>query len=433
MKLDARCVATQILTQVMGQKRSLSECLQAVPLEDKREQALTQALCYGVLRWLPRLQALLTQLVSKPLKAKDLDVQVLLLLGLYQHLYLRIPAHAATAATVNVTHNLNKPWARGLVNAVLRNFQRQQAQLLTQIDNEPAVRLAHPQWLLTQLHTQWPQHWQAIANANNAHPPLTLRVNRRCLSRQQYQDCLHQANISATVTPDTDSGLTLAQAVDVNQLPGFNQGWVSVQDGAAQLAAPLLTVPPGARVLDACAAPGGKTAHLLEYYDDIKALWALDHQPERVQRLKATLQRLKLTATVHCADASQPQQWWDGQPFERILLDAPCSASGVIRRHPDIKYLRQLADLQSLAQQQQQLLKRLWPLLAPGGHLLYVTCSVLAQENQVQIEGFLSQQPQAQEVNLTVDWGHACVHGRQILPGDANLDGFYYACLCKTA
>lgn len=434
MKLpqDARFVATQVLTQVMGQQRSLTECLQAVPLEQPRDRALAQALCYGVLRWLPRLQALLKKLLHKPLKAKDSDIHILLLLGLYQHLYLRIPPHAATAATVNVTQNLNKPWARGLVNAVLRNFQRQQTQLLTQIDSEPAIRFAHPSWLLTQLQDQWPHHWQAIVNANNTHPPLTLRVNRRCLSRQHYQDYLQQANMTAAATPYTDSGLTLTQAVDVDQLPGFAQGWVSVQDGAAQLAAPLLNVPPGARVLDACAAPGGKTAHLLEHYD-IPTLWALDHQPERVQRLNATLQRLKLTATVHCADASQPQSWWDGQPFERILLDSPCSATGVIRRHPDIKYLRQPSDITALAQQQYQLLKQLWSVLAPGGQLLYVTCSVLAQENQLQIERFLSQHPQAQELKLTVDWGHPCSHGRQILPGDANLDGFYYACLYKTA
>jgi len=379
--MDARSVATQILTDVIGHKRSLSDCLdiQLDSLNDGRDRALAQALCYGVLRWLPRLQTLLRCLLRKPLNAQDCDIQVLLLIGLYQHLYLRIPPHAATAATVEVTRRLKKPWATPLVNAILRNFQRQRNVLLNQVDKQINAKLAHPPWLLERLQADWPAFWETIVEANNTHPPLTLRVNTRCLSRDAYLDILQEAQIAATPTAYTEVGLilvaedeiinpTLANSSQQGErtedgklakklletntppfnrekknsifnLPGFTQGWISVQDGAAQLAASLLDVPAGARVLDACAAPGGKTAHLLEHYE-IDTLLALDNKPERVQKLANTLQRLHLSAQVRCADVTQPDTWWDGQAFDRILLDVPCSGSGIIRRHPDIKYLR---------------------------------------------------------------------------------------------
>jgi 16S rRNA (cytosine967-C5)-methyltransferase len=466
--MDARSVATQILTDVIGHKRSLSDCLsiQLDTLKDGRDRALAQALCYGVLRWLPRLQILLRQLLRKPLKGQDTDIQVLLLIGLYQHLYLRIPPHAATAATVEVTRQLKKSWATPLVNAILRNFQRQRHVLLKQVDKQINAKLAHPPWLLERLQAEWPAFWETIVEANNTHPPLTLRVNTRQISREAYQLLLQQAQMTAIPTAYTETGLTLlTQEKDVNNekqptcepseeskltelletntpcdiqekknnilnLPGFTQGWISVQDGAAQLAASLLDVPAGARVLDACAAPGGKTAHLLERYE-IGTLLALDNQRERVERLANTLQRLQLSAQVCCADVSQPDKWWDGHPFDRILLDVPCSGSGVIRRHPDIKYLRKPRDIKTLAAQQKRLLEALWPLLKSGGQLLYVTCSVFAEENHLQIKRFLADNKNAQEIKLAVNWGHALPNGRQILPGEDNLDGFYYACLCK--
>ena len=438
--MDARTVATQILTQVIGQQRSLSDCLekQLSRLNETRERALAQALCYGVLRWLPRLQAILNSLLTKPLKAKDCDIQVLLLLGLYQHLYLRIPAHAATAATVNVTRTLKKTWATGLVNAVLRNFQRQGEALLTRVDADLSAKLAHPSWLLERLQVDWPSQWEAVTHANNSHPPLTLRVNTRCLSREAYFEHLQKANIRGFPTLHTDCGITLETTPSgltgteggISNLPGFTQGWVSVQDGAAQLAATLLDVPPGTRVLDACAAPGGKAAHLLERYQ-IGTLLALDNQPARLQKLADTLRRLNLSAELRCADAAQPETWWNGQAFERILLDVPCSGSGVIRRHSDIKYLRQPGDIATLAAQQARLLEALWPLLVPSGKLLYVTCSIFAEENHLQIKNFLATHPDADEIVLVADWGHALPIGRQILPGENNLDGFYYACLAK--
>jgi 16S rRNA (cytosine967-C5)-methyltransferase len=429
--MDARSTATQILTQVIGHRRSLSDCLDTYlkNLNDARERALAQALCYGVLRWLPRLQALLQRLLRKPLKAKDCDIQALLLIGLYQILYLRTPSHA-TAAIVNVTRQLQKPWATGLINAILRNFQRQREQLLISIDVDISVKLAHPRWLLKRLQTDWPSQWETIAAANNAHPPMTLRVNARVMSREAYFKHLVKANIAATPTPYTNCGITLEHPIDVQQLPGFSQGWLSVQDGAAQLAAPLLEVPVGARVLDACAAPGGKTAHLLECYE-IGTLLALDNQPARVQKLYDTLQRLHLSAQLRCADANQPDTWWDGEPFDCILLDAPCSGSGVIRRHSDIKYLRQPSDIATLAAQQARLLKMLWPLLKPDGKLLYVTCSIFAEENYLLIQDFLATHADAIEIKLVADWGYVQKHGRQILPGENNLDGFYYACLSK--
>ncbi len=426
--MDARSVATQILTQVIAHRRSLSDCLTLSHLKDSRERALAQALCYGVLRWQPRLQAILDVLLRKPFKDKDYDIQSLLLIGLYQHLYLRIPPHAATAATVDVTRTLKKPWATGLVNGVLRNFQRQGEALLAKVDKNINVKLAHPPWIIKALQKNWPSQWQSIAEANNSHPPMSLRVNARAISRDDY---LLSLESKASALADTDNGISLEQPIDVQRLPGFNQGWVSVQDGAAQLAAELLDVPTGARVLDACAAPGGKMAHLLERYD-VGTLLAIDNQAARVSLLTETLQRLQLSAQVRCADASQPDKWWDGQTFDRILLDAPCTGSGVIRRHPDIKYLRQANDIVTLAAQQQRLLKALWPLLAPGGKLLYVTCSIFAEENHLQIQNFLKTHTDAIETVLVADWGHAQQYGRQILPGENNLDGFYYACLSKT-
>ncbi len=416
--MNARSVATKVLTQVIKNKRSLSECLDLSSLNDSRERALAQELCYGVLRWLPRLQAILKILVKKKFRNKDIDIEVLLLIGLYQHIYLRIPPHAATSATVEVTKLLKKTWATSLVNAVLRNFQRQQID----IDH-----LAHPEWLLEYLKKDWPTKWQDIAKANNIHPPFSLRVNSRIMSRDAYLKYLEQAEIIA----DTEHGITLSKAVDVQSLPGFAEGWVSVQDGAAQFAAGLLDVPNGARVLDACAAPGGKSAHLLEMYD-ISTLVALDNQANRVKILTESLDRLGFKNTkIYCADAAKPESWWDGEAFDRILLDAPCSGSGVIRRHPDIKYLRQKNDIMKLAAQQKRLLEALWSLLIPGGKLLYVTCSIFAEENYLQIQQFLNTHLDAEENKLAVHWGYEQPVGRQILPGESQLDGFYYACLSK--
>ncbi len=394
------------------------------------ERALTQELSYGVLRYYPRLAYLATRLLNKPLKRKDLDVQQLILIGLYQLIYLKVPAHAAVAETVAATRLLGKDWAAGLVNALLRGFQRGAAQLLAMADADPVARYAHPHWWLTQLQDDWPAHWQDILDANNQRPPMTLRVNVRRGSRDDYAALLQATGSFAHPTPLAPQALTLEKPVDVAQLPGFGDGVVSVQDTAAQLAAPLLDLAPGQRVLDACSAPGGKTAHLLESEPLLK-VQALDSDAHRLTRVADTLDRLQLAAELCHGDAANPQDWWDGKPFDRILLDAPCSGSGVIRRHPDIKLLRTAQDIVTLAQQQRRLLDALWPLLAQGGILLYATCSVLMAENQHNLARFLVTHADAREQPIETDWGHAQTPGRQLLPGEHGSDGFYYARLLK--
>jgi len=383
-----------------------------------------------VLRYYPRLAYLAAQLLKKPLKRKDLDVQHLILIGLYQLIYLKVPAHAAVAETVAATRLLGKDWAAGLVNALLRGFQRGAELLLAQADADPVARYAHPRWWLTQLQSDWPAHWQNILEANNQRPPMTLRVNAQRGSRDDYAAQLLAAGIVARPALQAPQALTLEKPVDVAQLPGFSDGTVSVQDAAAQLAAPLLDLAPGQRVLDACAAPGGKTAHLLESEPRLH-VQALDSDAQRLTRVQETMERLQLTADLRHGDAARPQDWWDGQPFERILLDAPCSGSGVIRRHPDIKLLRTAQDIVTLAQQQQRLLDALWPLLAQGGILLYATCSVLMAENQNNLAQFLAVHTDAREQPIAADWGHIQTPGRQLLPGENGMDGFYYARLMK--
>ena len=430
--MDVRTAAAHALDAVMRQGRSLSTVLPA--WQEKihpKDRALLQELCYGVLRWYPRLDALAAQLLEKPFKAKDSDVHALILLGLYQMFYLRVPDHAAVSATVAVTNSLKKPWARGLVNAVLRNFQRQHEALLAALDDDPVSRWAHPHWLIEKLRAAYPEQWQAVLEANNQHPPLVLRINHAKARRDDYRQQLLANGIESEPTPYSEDGLILTRAVDVESLPGFAEGKVSVQDSAAQLAAELLAAQPGERILDACAAPGGKTAHVLERQPTVQMV-ALDQDAARLERLHENLQRLQLSATVIIGDAAEPQSWWDGQLFDRIMLDAPCSATGVIRRHPDIKLLRRSEDITQLAELQGRILRALWPLLKPGGVLLYITCSVLPQENVRQLLSFCRDQDDAHEEPLSsAEWGMAQAIGRQILPGQAGMDGFYYACLRK--
>lgn len=428
---DARSAAAKVIDQVLSEGRSLAgalpPALASVPPADR---GLTQELCYGTLRWAPRLEALAGKLLDKPLRARDSDVHALLLVGLYQLLYLSVPPHAAVSLTVEATARLKKDWARGLLNGVLRRLQREQEELLAAVDTSEAAALAHPAWLLARFEQDWPQQWRDIAGANNERPPMTLRVNRRHGSREQYLERLHQAGIDAVAAPHAPDAITLDGAVGVERLPGFAAGDVSVQDAAAQLAAGLLQLAPGQRVLDACAAPGGKTGHMLETCPDIELL-ALDSEAERLQRVAENLTRLQLKAELRAGDAGDPPAWWDGRLFDRILLDAPCSGSGVIRRHPDIKTLRRPEDITALAAQQARLLHALWPLLAPGGILVYATCSILTAENAGQVTAFLRDGAQAAELPITAAWGQATAAGRQILPGENGMDGFYYAALRK--
>jgi len=429
--MDARSAAARIVAQVL-EGRSLSAVLapglEGLPPE---ERGLAQELCYGALRWGPRLQALADRLLRKPVRDRDRDVLALLWIGLYQLLYTRVPEYAAVDGTVAATRLLKKPWAAALVNAVLRGFQKQRDALLAALDGDETSATAHPAWWLKCLREGRPADWRAIVAANNERPPMTLRVNRLRSSREEYLRMLVEAGLQGAPAPHTDYGIVLERPVDVAQLPGFHEGLVSVQDAAAQQAAPLLNPRPGERVLDACAAPGGKTCHVLELQPALADMVAVDNDEARMARVRGNLTRLGLRARLVVEDVAAVQRWWNGVPFDRILLDAPCSGSGVIRRHPDIKYLRRPADIAVLAAEQRRLLAALWPLVKRGGMLLYAACSVLPEEDERQVQGFLAQHADAREEPPAVAWGQAASCGRLILPGAAGMDGFYYACLKK--
>lgn len=434
LNTNIRCVAAQVIQEVIAQGHSLSKVFPpALARVETREQGLLHELCYGTLRWYPGLQCLLERLLDKPLKPHQSDVQALLLLGLYQLLHLRVPAYAAVSEVVSATRQMGKGKAAGLVNAVLRNFQRRHASWLKILAQDETWCHAHPGWLLHRFQTDWPHHWQAVVQANNSRPPYTLRVNLAKLSRQRYLQILATENIEAEAEVSNAAGIRVAKTLPVTRLPGFLEGWVSVQDSAAQLAVGLLHLAPGLRVLDACAAPGGKTCHALESEPNLGYLLALDSETERLSRLQENLGRLDLNAHSLVGDAYIPETWWDGQYYDRILLDAPCSGTGVIRRHPDIKILRRGTDIRSLAKQQLALLEALWPLLSPGGMLIYATCSILKQENEDVIIHFLANRHDAQEQPIVAPWGQTGKCGRQVLPGELGMDGAYYACLVKNA
>ncbi len=346
-------------------------------------------------------------------------------MGLLQLQELRIPPHAAVSATVDAAALLGQRAAAGLVNAVLRRFQRERAPLALAMERVSEARFSHPLWLIEALRQDWPEDWSRVLDGNNAAPPLWLRVNLRRTSRAAYLDALAGAGIAATPDEAVHSAVCLATAVPVESLPGFATGEVSVQDVAAQRAAGLLDLRPGQRVLDACAAPGGKTGHILETCGDLSDVWAVDRDPRRLAKVADNLRRLELSARLVAGDATAPSDWWDGRPFDRILLDAPCSAVGVIRRHPDIKVLRRPEDVERVVQLQAELLRALWGLLAPGGRLLYATCTVLKRENDEQIGAFRRAAPDL------LPRGEDATGRWQNLPGEAAGDGFYYAWLLK--
>ncbi|VVQ23799.1 Ribosomal RNA small subunit methyltransferase B [Pseudomonas fluorescens] len=432
--MNPRLAAAKALAAVLSGKASLNSSLptQMDKVED-RDRGFTQDLAFGTARWQPRLSALAAKLLQKPFKAADADVEALLLVGLYQLLYTRVPAHAAIGETVGCADKLKKPWAKALLNAVLRNAQRESETIFAELERDPVVRTAHPRWLQKSLKAFWPEQWEAICAANNAHPPMILRVNRRHHTRDVYLGLLTEAGIAATACVYSRDGIVLDAAADVRSLPGFAEGWISVQDEAAQLAADLLDLAPGQRVLDACCAPGGKTCHILEAEPKLAGVVAVDLEAKRLVRVRENLERLKLSAELIAADGRDTQAWWDGKPFQRILLDAPCSATGVIRRHPDIKLTRQPDDIAALALLQGELLDAMWKTLEVGGILLYATCSTLPTENTEVIEAFLARTPGARELDLATAAGIKQPHGRQLLAQEGGHDGFYYAKLIKIA
>lgn len=428
---NTRLIAARIIEQV-GTGRSLSDCFESTltNIKDPRDRAFVQAVCYGICRLYTRLDVILSQLLQKPMNSKDGDVHALLLVGLYQLIAMRVPDYAAVTETVNATTNLKKSWARGFVNAILRSYLRQRDELEAFINEDDEATYLHPDWWISLTRKSWPDQWEAVLDASNQHPPFALRVNQQQLSREQYLEKLTSQEMATQVIAETKNGFILNDPIQVEELPDFAAGAVSVQDGAAQLAAELLNVQEGQHVLDACAAPGGKLTHLLECVPTISVV-AVEKDKARINSIAENLQRLKLNAEIKCADAAKLESWWDGKLFDRILLDAPCSASGVVRRHPDIKLLRQPGDIKTLAKEQLRLLNALWQTLAPGGKLLYATCSIFPEENVETIRQFLASHSDVKEEKINATWGMPCEFGRQILPGMHEMDGFYYALLCK--
>ncbi len=428
---NTRLTAVRILTSVVKDGKSLSDLLRkAQETLDARDAGLLQELTFGVCRWSFRLEALLITLQKKPLRNKDTDVKILLWLALYEILYMRTPDYAVVDSYAGLTGKIRKRWARGFLNATLREFLRQQDKLVAAIDADDASRHSLPDWILQSIKNDWPEQAEQVFTASNKRAPLVLRVNELQVECAAYQLQLQAQSISAHPGNLGDASLKLESGNRVTQLPGFDEGHFSVQDSAAQLAAMLVNPRSGENILDACAAPGGKTAHLLELQPEI-TLTAIDNDEKRLSRVTENLARLKLDAACICADAADLKVWWDRKPFDAILLDAPCSAMGVIRRHPDIRLLRRESDISALAIQQFALLAALWPTLKPGGRLVYATCSVLKQENEQIIDKFQQVTADATERLIEAEWGVECRHGRQILPGQYDSDGFYYAILVK--
>ncbi|MBE0364522.1 16S rRNA (cytosine967-C5)-methyltransferase [Pseudoalteromonas ulvae UL12] len=425
---NLRALAAEVLYQVVDQGQSLNQVLPiAASKVNPKEKALLQQLCYGVLRYLPSLEHYCRELLAKPLKGKQRVFQFLLYVGIYQLQHMRIPPHAAVAETVNALQALNAPGLKGLVNAVLRNFQRRQDELEQAAEQNEVCKYNHPGWFIKLIKSAYPKQWQQILAANQQQAPMWLRVNQQHHTTQQYLDKLNGASISARLVDGFTDAILLDSACDVFSLPGFADGACSVQDGAAQMAARLLDPQEGERILDACAAPGGKTCHILELANKLDVI-ALDCDQSRLNRVQENLDRIGLSATLQCADASTPDTWWDKQLFDKILLDVPCSATGVIRRHPDIKWLRRAADIEQLATLQASILETNWSLLKPGGTLIYATCSVLPQENSDQVKAFLAKHQDAVHQPLHNN-DTLAQPGWQFLP-ELN-DGFYYAKITK--
>lgn len=419
IQLAAVSVISQVFNNGRNLNQVLSEVIRTIPEITSQQRGALQDLSFGTLRYYGQLSKVLDALLAKPLQ--DIQIRFLLLVALYQLHYSKTAQHAVVDFAVNAVRKRN-PAASGLVNAILRNFLRKQKQLIADADRTEEGRYSYPQWWINQIKLQYGENAEAILLAGNQRPPMTLRVNHRQTTSAEYLNLLTQKDIKAClVEPDA---ILLEHPEAVDKLPGFVDGMVSVQDAGAQYAASFLDVKNGMRVLDACAAPGGKSAHLLESVQI--DLVALDKDELRLERVRENMLRLHLNATLLKGDAARPSDWWDGKQYQRILADVPCSATGVVRRHPDIKWLRRASDIENFALQQQQILNALWPLLEGGGKLLYVTCSIFGRENQQVITDFVAGQPDASQLPLAA----TDMKQGQLLPNDQH-DGFFYALLHK--
>lgn len=455
--LSAIAATAAVINMLVVEKKSLPDCLAEYQAQiNPTDASKIQAYCYNILRRYEFYQFIVSALLDKKLKNKDQDIYHLIISGIMLLNEGNLPEHAAINETVNVTKKSKKSWSKNLVNALLRRYQREQQDLHAAAAKNDVSHYCCPQWLLTRIQKAYPNiadnreettdSWQAILQANLNHPPMTLRVNQLVQSRDAYLKLLENANIAAYHCPLTQHGILLELAVPVEKLPLFKEGAISVQDSAAQLCAEFLAPEKNENLLDACAAPGGKTLHLLESCPEVKNITAIDISAKRLERVTENISRLapKLSSkiTLVAADAGETSQWWDEQPFDRILLDAPCSATGVIRRHPDIKRLREVSHIDELIKTQRNLLDKLWPLLKSGGTLLYATCSVLPEENSHQIKHFLSTHNDAQSLKFNVSLGKTTEYGMQLLPTvdsnknintkeKRNSDGFFYCLLQK--
>lgn len=432
--IDSRVVAVQAMRQLFEDGQSfntvLVEAEKRVPSEARPR---LRAVCFEWARWATQLEAMVDAKLDKPLRSKDYEVYLLMQLGVLELTHMNTPAHTAVNECVKALKGLKRPWAKGLVNAVLRNTQR------TPLDVESlnrAERYAYPDWWITTLKKDWPEELDTILDGGNVRAPMTLRVNRLEANVEQTLKQFDASGLSADAHEYAPDAITLLEPVPVHAVPGFVEGKVSVQDAAAQMMVPILnkaSVNPR-RILDACSAPGGKTAYLLEAFPDASVL-ALDHSADRLTRVDDTLNRLSLQerAKTEAKDAALVSTWWDEEPFDFVLLDAPCTGSGVIRRHPDIKHTRRKTDVESLAAQQITLLQNLWATVSQGGYLLYATCSVFKNENVNQVERFINDHDNAVDATPEMmGWATKQAVGYQVLPGENGMDGFFYALIQKT-
>ncbi|MFT6550103.1 MAG: 16S rRNA (cytosine967-C5)-methyltransferase [Zhongshania marina] len=425
-----RVAAARCLANIEQEGSSLSRVLARYEQDvEPSQRSLYRELCYGSLRYYWKLDAALKPFFSKALKAKDSDVKMLIYLGAYQLFYTRIPAHAAINSSVEGCRSLGKKWASGMANAILRRCQREQDSIFTTLSADADA--AFPAWLFDAIKQAWPEQLEDLLAASNAHPPFCLRVNALQQSREDYLTILAKADIAAQACAFADLGIRLEQACSVDKLPSFHDGHVSVQDEAAQLCTQLLELSAGMRVLDACAAPGGKTGAILECEPQLAEVVALDIDEQRLARIQDNLDRLELSATLISADAADMDAWWDGIQFDRILLDAPCSATGVIRRNPDIKLNRLATDIGPLVELQAKLLGNLWQSLKPNGIFVYATCSLLPAENEAQIAAFLANHSDAELMPINANWGIDRDGCRQLFPQIDGHDGFFYAKIRK--
>lgn len=422
---NPRAIAAYIIYLVCYDGVSLSDAFLDAKVSDLNDAPLIKELCFGTIRFWISLQAILKELLEKPLKKEDKDIECLLCVGLYQLIYMDIAEYAAVNETVTATRVLKKSWASKLVNKILRLMIEKQIK-----PKGITAEFSHPNWLIDKIKNAWSDDWETILNANNQKAPLFLRVNKTKITLEKFKTLLEKNNIESERVLDLPYALLLPNALSVEKIPGFSEGLFSVQDASGQKVVGYLDLQSNHVVLDACAAPGSKTTHILENIPDIKKLVSVDISQSRLEKIKENIKRLGLNnknSELLLGDLENINDEFEPNTFDRILLDTPCSATGVIRRHPDIKILRKKTDIPALAAQQLKMLNTVWPLLKSGGKLLYTTCSILPDENSDVIKLFLESHPEAKELSLDSSWAKKCEYGQQVITGDHGRDGFFYA------